>query len=141
MILFVDEESKTNKSSFRDLTAELNKILSLGPTVLIALASLITYLKSFNLDTIFLHTLSFRHFSARSTMILNANSIANLEILRNNTDFKEGKGSLLNVIDRCKTGMGRRLIRRWVSRPLVSVRFVSLFLVFFFLTKMLISLS
>lgn len=60
-------------------------------------------------------------------MILNANSITNLEILRNNSDFKEGKGSLLNVIDRCRTGMGRRLIRRWVSRPLVSVGFVFLF--------------
>lgn len=53
-------------------------------------------------------------------MNLNGNTLANLEILRNDTDYKE-RGSLLSILDHCKTPFGRRLLRRWVSRPLVSL--------------------
>lgn len=45
---------------------------------------------------------------------------ANLEVLRNQTDFKE-KGSLMSVLDFCKTSFGRRLLRKWISKPLVSI--------------------
>lgn len=53
-------------------------------------------------------------------MHLNGNTLANLEILRNQTDFKE-TGSLLSVLDHCKTAFGRRLLRKWVSKPLISL--------------------
>lgn len=97
------------------------KILDTLPkTSIMALAFLIKHLKAFNLDTVFLHTHSFAHFSSRSVMNLNGNTLANLEILRNDTDYKE-RGSLLSILDHCKTPFGRRLLRRWVSRPLVSL--------------------
>ncbi|KAL8292983.1 hypothetical protein RQP46_000677 [Phenoliferia psychrophenolica] len=113
------EAAQTFVSDFY-VKAELHKILDLPKSVLIALASLITHLRAFSLETIFLRRHSFVRFADRAVMHLNGNTLANLEILRNQTDFKE-KGSLLSVLDHCKTSFGRRLLRRWVSKPLVSL--------------------
>jgi len=96
-------------------------ILDLPSLVLIALSSLITHLSSFQLDTVFQHSSSFTHFTSRCSMYLNGNTLTNLEILVNSTDGKQ-QGSLLSVLDDCKTAFGRRKLRQWVSRPLVSVQ-------------------
>lgn len=52
-------------------------------------------------------------------MTLNGNTVSNLELLNNSTDFKED-GSLVSILDRCKTAMGKRQLRRWVTKPLLS---------------------
>lgn len=52
-------------------------------------------------------------------MSLGGNSLQNLELLNNSTDFGT-KGSLLSVMDHCKSSFGRRKLRNWVTRPLVS---------------------
>ena len=101
-------------------TGEPTKVFDLPKLALIALSSLITHLSSFNLSALFLHTSSFTSFSSRTSMTLNGNTISNLELLRNSTDYKE-EGSLISVLDKCKTGMGKRLLRKWISKPLVSV--------------------
>ncbi|GAA5894851.1 hypothetical protein JCM6882_006693 [Rhodosporidiobolus microsporus] len=94
--------------------------LDLPKLVLVALSSLISHLKSFALDRVFLHTSSFSPFASRASMTLNGNTVTNLEILRNSTDFKEA-GSLIGVVDRCKSAMGKRMLRKWVTKPLVSI--------------------
>ncbi|GAA5919780.1 hypothetical protein JCM1841_005854 [Sporobolomyces salmonicolor] len=99
-------------------------VLGLPKLVLVALSSLISHLSAFGLDALFLHTTSFTPFSSRASMTLNGNTIANLELLRNSTDFKE-QGSLIHVLDKCKTAMGKRLLRKWISKPLVSVQAVN----------------
>ncbi|GAA5863812.1 hypothetical protein JCM1840_005775 [Sporobolomyces johnsonii] len=99
-------------------------VLGLPKLVLVALSSLISHLSAFGLDALFLHTASFTPFSSRASMTLNGNTIANLELLRNSTDFKE-QGSLIHVLDKCKTAMGKRLLRKWISKPLVSVQAVN----------------
>lgn len=104
---------------FNPVAAPTN-MLDLPKLVLVALSSLITHLKSFSLDTVFLHTSSFSPFASRAAMTLNGNTVANLEILRNSTDFRE-HGSLISVVDRCRTAMGKRLLRKWVTKPLLSV--------------------
>ncbi|BGP29936.1 hypothetical protein JCM10296v2_001688 [Rhodotorula toruloides] len=91
--------------------------------VLIALASLISHLKPFNLDNVFSHASSLTPFASRASMNLNGNTVANLELLRNNTDFKE-HGSLIACIDKCKTAMGKRLLRKWLTKPLLSKELV-----------------
>ncbi|GAA5848304.1 hypothetical protein JCM8547_004473 [Rhodosporidiobolus lusitaniae] len=98
--------------------------LDLPKLVLVALSSLITHLSSFSLDSVFLHRSSFSPFASRTSMTLNGNTVANLELLRNSTDFKE-QGSLISVLDRCKTPMGKRLLRRWVTKPLLSLEAVA----------------
>ncbi len=44
----------------------------------------------------------------------------NLELLEN-ARTGEKKGSLLGVLDRTKTAMGKRLIRTWIERPLLNL--------------------
>ena len=53
----------------------------------------------------------------RSSMTMDAVTLANLEILVNNFDHSE-KGSLWNFINRCKTAFGKRLLETWLCRPL-----------------------
>ncbi len=64
----------------------------------------------------------FRHlnlyFTNRNMIIDNVTS-RNLELTQS---MREGgkKGSLLGLIDRCMTAMGRRLLRRWIELPLIK---------------------
>ncbi|GMH33654.1 hypothetical protein BSKO_01488 [Bryopsis sp. KO-2023] len=52
-------------------------------------------------------------------ILLDSSALENLEVLQNS----EGgvKGSLLSVMDQCKTPFGRRLLRHWLCRPLGRV--------------------
>lgn len=52
-------------------------------------------------------------------MLLAANTLSNLEVYRNETDYT-ARGSLMWVLDRTKTRFGARLLRSWVGRPLVD---------------------
>ena len=52
-------------------------------------------------------------------MELDIYSIRNLELLETLRD-KKTKGSLLAVLDRTKTSMGSRLMRKWITMPLVN---------------------
>jgi len=82
-----------------------------------------THLEPFGLSRILKHASSFAPFASRAAMTLNGNTVANLELLRNSTDFRE-EGSLVSVLDRCRTAMGKRLLRRWVTKPLLSLECV-----------------
>ncbi|TFK72184.1 hypothetical protein BDN72DRAFT_836577 [Pluteus cervinus] len=89
--------------------------------VVIALAHAIKYLSAFNIADAFLETDFFTKFSTRAHMLLAANTLTNLEIYRNETDYGP-RGSLVWVLDRTKTKFGARLLRSWVGRPLVDKR-------------------
>ena len=52
-------------------------------------------------------------------LILDAATQKNLEIVKNNQDGGR-KNSLLQVIDKAKTSMGSRTIKKWLLRPLVQ---------------------
>lgn len=53
-------------------------------------------------------------------MKLDYNTLRNLEILETMRG-REKKGSLLWVLDRTHTSMGKRLLRSWLEKPLVSI--------------------
>jgi DNA mismatch repair protein MutS len=55
-----------------------------------------------------------------SFMALDEQTLANLEILRNSRTGA-AEGSLLGVIDLTRTPMGSRLIRKWLSQPLLDL--------------------
>lgn len=57
--------------------------------------------------------------SESAYMSLDLNTVRNLELIATMRN-KEYKGSLLWVLDRTKTPMGKRLIRAWLERPLLS---------------------
>lgn len=59
-------------------------------------------------------------YSTDSFMTLDNQAQTNLEIFRSAGGAY--KGSLLSVIDQTKTAMGGRLLRRWLSQPLLNVK-------------------
>jgi len=58
-------------------------------------------------------------YSTERFMALDSQTQSNLEIFRTSTG--QLKGSLLSVIDETKTAMGGRLLKRWLSQPLLDI--------------------
>ncbi|KMU76664.1 DNA mismatch repair protein Msh3 [Coccidioides immitis RMSCC 3703] len=108
--------STTQDERARDL---LDKVLNLPEDVTICLSAMIKHLKEYNLENVFDLTKYFQPFSARSHMLLNGNTLINLEIYQNQTE-QTSKGSLFWTLDRTKTRFGQRLLRKWVGRPLLD---------------------
>ena len=59
------------------------------------------------------------YYSEGSFMELDSQTLRNLELTQN-IRTGEKKGSLLGVLDRTNTPMGLRLLRSWITRPLLS---------------------
>lgn len=65
------------------------------------------------------HINSIQLFKAYDYLILDESSLRNLEVIKGlNTNSK--KGSLLEALDYTNTSMGARLLKKWVSEPLIS---------------------
>ncbi|CAE6439755.1 unnamed protein product [Rhizoctonia solani] len=94
-------------------------VVDFPKNVVIALAHLMKHLESFQLSEVFLKTEFFMSFMNRSHMLVSGNSLHNLEIFRNQTDFTE-TGSLVWVLNKTKTKFGSRMLRSWIGRPLVD---------------------
>ncbi|GAB1517406.1 Mismatch repair protein msh3 [Rhizoctonia solani] len=99
-------------------------IVDFPKNVVIALARLMKHLESFQLSEVFLKTEFFTSFMNRSHMLVSGNSLHNLEIFRNQTDFTE-TGSLVWVLNKTKTKFGSRMLRSWIGRPLVDKEYVT----------------
>ena len=101
---------------FRKTPEELG--LAEKPETAGALGALLAYLKETErgglscMDSLDLY-------SGEQFMQLNLTTRRNLELLET-MRTKEKRGSLLWVLDRTRTAMGKRLIRSWVERPLLS---------------------
>ncbi|KAL8950820.1 MAG: hypothetical protein Q9222_003167 [Ikaeria aurantiellina] len=96
----------------------LDNVLKLPEAVTICLSAMIKHMTEYGLEHVFDLTKYFQSFSARSHMLLNGTSLTSLEIYQNQTDHSE-KGSLFWTLDRTETRFGRRLLRKWVGRPLL----------------------
>lgn len=88
-------------------------------TLGIAAASLLLDYVQDNLKAVPAHVRGISRYSPREWMFLDAATRRNLELT---ATLRGGdkKGSLLWVLDRTLTPMGKRLVRRWVERPLVD---------------------
>jgi DNA mismatch repair protein MSH3 len=99
--------------------ALLDKVLKLPEPVTICLSAMITHLTEYGLEHIFDLTKYFQSFSTRQHMLVNGTTLESLEVYRNATDQSE-KGSLLWALDKTRTRPGRRLLRKWIGRPLLD---------------------
>jgi len=79
---------------------------------------IVQYLRDTQPDSLNLLT-GLRHYSLSDFMTLDAATRRNLELTE--TLRGEIKGSLLSVLDHTVTPMGKRLMRAWVSQPLLTV--------------------
>jgi len=82
-----------------------------------AAGAIIQYLRATRPDALPLLT-SLRYYSVSEFMLLDAATRRNLELTE--TLRGEIKGSLLGVLDQTVTPMGKRLLRAWVSQPLLD---------------------
>ncbi len=64
--------------------------------------------------------LSFSTYSLSDFMVLDAETRRNLELTETLRDGKT-EGSLLWILDKTQTAMGKRLLRNWVNKPLLDI--------------------
>jgi len=107
-----DNASFVARQFGEDTHAELS--LSAGHTV----GALLSYLNETQ-KTDISHLKSLERNLGGSFMEMDFNTIRNLELV-GSIQTGDKKGSLLSVLDKTKTPMGRRLIRTWLLRPLLS---------------------
>ena len=104
----VDSHFKTEAASVDDM-----------PVVISAIGALINYLKETQMSG--LERIShIEVYSESQFMRLDYNTQRNLELTQTMLS-KEKRGSLLWVIDKTKTAMGKRLIRSWLEHPLMNI--------------------
>ncbi|KAL2823747.1 muts domain V-domain-containing protein [Aspergillus cavernicola] len=99
----------------------LQKVLNLPDQATICLSAMIKHMTEYGLEHVLELTKYFQHFSSRSHMLLNGNTLTSLEIYQNQTD-QSSKGSLFWTLDRTQTRFGQRMLRKWVGRPLLDKR-------------------
>jgi len=92
-------------------------VMSMPELVVQALALSVRYLKVFGMERIICFGSSFRPFSADTEMSLSANTLQQLEVLKNNSDGTI-EGSLFQTMNNTCTAFGSRLFRNWLTHPL-----------------------
>ncbi|XP_065869912.1 DNA mismatch repair protein MSH3 isoform X2 [Euphorbia lathyris] len=92
-------------------------VLNMPHLAVQALALTIRHLKQFGFERILCLRASFRPFSSNMEMNLSANTLQQLEVLKNNSNGSES-GSLLHIMNHTLTISGFRLLRHWVAHPL-----------------------
>ncbi|KAF9565795.1 Mismatch repair protein msh3 [Mortierella alpina] len=113
------QDAGSSFTKHSQMEALLKTVLGLSRNLIVALSAIITHLTDFGLAPVFRLSKYFECFTSRSHMLLNGNTISNLEIFRNQTDWTT-QGSLFAILDHTATGFGRRLLKKWVGKPLVD---------------------
>ncbi len=84
-----------------------------------ACGALLAYLKENHLQGM-KHINKIRRLNKEDHMTLDGASARNLELVKNLRDGSS-KGSLIEVLDKTKTAMGSRKLRKWIKAPLLNV--------------------
>ncbi|KAI0071810.1 hypothetical protein K474DRAFT_1668569 [Panus rudis PR-1116 ss-1] len=122
---FYTDKTKSSVASESFNSGQLMASISNFPKqVVVALARAVQYLSDFDIADVLLETRFFSKFTERTHMLLNGNTLTNLEIYRNETDFSK-KGSLIWILDHTTTKFGARMLRSWVGRPLTDTSALS----------------
>jgi len=88
-----------------------------------AAAMVLEYLRSTNASALRYIT-SISTYSTEGFMVLDSAARRNLELVQSLSPEGRGK-SLLAVLDRTKTPMGARMLRKWIDMPLLDVKMIS----------------
>ncbi|KIL68593.1 hypothetical protein M378DRAFT_8640 [Amanita muscaria Koide BX008] len=118
---YVSKRHSSNASESVRSGNQMARVVDFPKRVTIALAHILKHLSTLGIAEALLETEFFDQFTSRVHMLLAANTLSNLEVFRNETDFTV-KGSLLWVLDNTRTKFGARMLKHWISRPLVDKR-------------------
>ncbi len=97
------------------------KALSKRDLSLIAFHGLLTYAFRFQSDQV-KHVRNIDIIEPSHYMSIDANTIRNLELF---TNTAKNQHTLIHILDQTKTAMGARMLREWVSHPLISAKAIS----------------
>ena len=86
------------------------------PLAASAAAAVVSYLRQTQIDSAEQLT-RLKTYDASNFMALDAHTLKSLEILESSS----GGASLLSILDKTRTAMGGRLLRRWLRQPLLDV--------------------
>jgi len=124
------EEAYHEIQKFYSENTYLEKILPLldefkngkqyNSNILICINALLIYLKDFKLESVLCIPNNFSSFEQKNYLTLNGNTLTNLEIFRN-TKENNSLGTLFQLIDHTSSKFGRRLLKKWVERPLLDL--------------------
>ncbi|KAI9142928.1 muts domain V-domain-containing protein [Paraphysoderma sedebokerense] len=88
-----------------------------------AFGGLVWYLRTLKLDTSLLSLKNFHIYNPiqhATSLILDGQTLTNLEIFRNNSDGSTD-GTLLQLLNKCTSPFGKRLFKKWMCHPLRNV--------------------
>ncbi|ESQ54750.1 hypothetical protein EUTSA_v10024274mg [Eutrema salsugineum] len=102
----------------------VHTIMNMPHLTVQALALTLCHLKQFGFERILFQGASFRSLSSSTEMTLSANTLQQLEVVRNNSDGSES-GSLFHNMNQTLTVYGSRLLRHWVTHPLCDRNLIS----------------
>ncbi|XP_010537192.1 PREDICTED: DNA mismatch repair protein MSH3 isoform X2 [Tarenaya hassleriana] len=115
----VAEEGIKNSSC-----SAIQAVMNMSDLAVQALSLTLSHLKEFGFQRILCLGASFRSLSNKVEMTLSANTLQQLEVLRNNSDGSEF-GSLFHIMNHTLTIYGSRLLRHWVTHPLCDRNMIS----------------
>lgn len=121
-VSFENSQKMVLKHFSKEESSKLN--LTDQKAAVMALGNLFEYLKSTQKSGLERIT-KIEVYDQSEYMGLDISAIRNLEIVET-MRTKSKKGSLLWVLDRTKTAMGKRMLRSWVERPLLAIDKISL---------------
>jgi DNA mismatch repair protein MutS len=94
-----------------------------APLTVQAAGALLKYLQDTQKDALKMLS-GFTTYSLADFMVLDAETRRNLELTETLREHKV-EGSLLGVLDKTRTPMGKRLLRQWVSKPLLNLQAIN----------------
>lgn len=93
----------------------------------LALGNILNYLSATEYNAKLLKKLGKpKIFNHQKHLMIPFNGFLSLEVFNSTSQKEENNNTLLGVLDRCKTAMGRRLLKQWLTSPLSSVDEISL---------------
>ncbi|VVA92621.1 unnamed protein product [Arabis nemorensis] len=119
-----DKEIKVQIAEKGMSCLSVHAIMNMPHLTVQALALTCCHLKQFGFERILYEGASFRSLSSSTEMTLSANTLQQLEVLRNNSDGSES-GSLFHNMNHTITVYGSRLLRHWVTHPLCDRNLIS----------------
>lgn len=87
---------------------------------------LMQYLDQFKLANIFTIISNFQNFmTSGKYMLLPSQTMQALEIFQNTTDPTSETGTLAWLLNHTRTKMGHRLLKKWISKPLINIEHIN----------------
>ncbi|CAD5329035.1 unnamed protein product [Arabidopsis thaliana] len=119
-----DKEMKLEAAEKGMSCLTVHTIMNMPHLTVQALALTFCHLKQFGFERILYQGASFRSLSSNTEMTLSANTLQQLEVVKNNSDGSES-GSLFHNMNHTLTVYGSRLLRHWVTHPLCDRNLIS----------------